>query len=956
MGVFSPDMADCGNCELQEQCDAKKYATSHVGPDYREGGLMIIGEGAGMKEVQVGKPFVGPSGRLLDALLGAADCTRDACWITNATLCLPPRTPTKDGKKGGLHERFPKAIYSCLPRLEAEIAAARPRVILTLGQAALIAVTGFEVHRTKLVHFECECDEDRRIGPGFECAHGECGWFLLCPHPYKSDEATEWRHNIVIDNKGFCPKCESSIKRLKVKKNLKCRICKGLKRREEEFTSFSHDHGLIGRNGVAGAVFYADELSSGLNEFGVEYIIPTYHPAFCLRPVPKSKLGGANKRIGGQYAARASAAHILKAHELLSRDAMRFDTPPIISNDPKVIREYLAAPGVYAVDIETDSFEGIYNCTIITCLGFARVDREQALVIDTRGYRDLATKGWGAGDPVLDVLDDFFYDEDRAKVFHNGPYDRTGIRLFLGMDVRGVVSDTMVSHNVLYPDEEHNLGFVAHELTDAPAWKDPQKKPGKGNLHALSGYATFEDLAKYNAKDTRLTALVDEKMHGADGGHGLLATDGENLREVHDLDMKMCEVAFEMQWSGLPLNDNARAKVQKENAAEIEKPLAKMREIVGQDDFRPTGKALEWALFDPAGPCGFIPSRRTKTGKPGTAKEDLLKLIEHPFVQALQVWKKQDYHRSHYIESESLKKAYDGRVHPVWKPWGARTGRWSSEPNFQNWPKYLRSMIIAPKGRKIVGADYSQLEMRIMAAMSGDENLIRICAEADESDKLNPACDPHAFMAGEVFGSAYTDAFAKSKSDKDAYERCKALRDIVKRTVYGLNYGSGAQTVLNAIYDGGYEGPPLTLNIIQRVIRTYFGLFPGVVTWREKTLQEAMRDEKIVSPILRRHRIFPLGDVEATVAYNFPIQAGAADIMNLRAWEVYIGLKAIDPTAFLIAQVHDAIYAECAEDKAQAVADFIAKTLTVSWSLVDGAPEMPFVASAAISDNWKEAA
>lgn len=958
MTTFGPDLAECSVCELAEQCAVGKSCTSWVGPDYREGGLMIVGEGPGAKEVQIGQPFVGPAGRLLNALLTSVDYDRNACWLTNATLCYPPFAPGKEQAKSSLNDRFPTAIYACLPRLEAEIMEARPRVILTLGQAALIALTGYELHKTKLVNFACDCDPvTRGLGAGFECALGDCSWFELCPtEDYKSDSAKAWRTALIDKYGGVCPNCQSNIKKLQIKKSIKCRLCGGRKRREEQFTTFEHDYPLIGREGVAGAVFRTEALPSRLDEFGVKYVVPTYHPSFCLRTVSKDKLGGANKRIGGQYAARASTAHIQKAIELLRRDAVNFDVNPLISNDPKVVKKWLAAPGTYSVDIETDSYDGIYNCSLITCIGFSRVDRMQSLVVDGRNYKDLATKNWGVGDPLLDVIQEFLLDETKMKVFWNGNYDRIGLRLLWGMDVAGPVRDGMVAHNVLYPDEEHGLGFAAHELTDAPAWKPQHKKPPKGTLHALSGYGTFEALAKYNAKDTRLTVLTDEKMCGADGQHGLLSVEGAGLHTVHEVDLQMTEVAFEMQWAGLPLNDNAREKVRKENAEHVDTALAKMRKIAGRDDYSPTGKALEWALYDPAGPCGFVVPRRTKTGKPGTAKEDLFKFGNHPFVQSLLMWRKHDYHRSHYIESDKLVTAFDGRIHPVWKPWGARTGRWSSEPNFQNWPKYLRAMVLAPFGRRIVGADYSQLELRIMAAMSGDPNLIRRCAEADESDKLNPDKDPHAYMAERVFGSSYRDAYNQSANDKDGSDRCKVLRDIVKRTVYGLNYGSGAQTVLDAIYDGGYEGPPITLNIIKRVIDTYFTEFPGVPSWRDNILRVATQERRITSPILGRHRIFPLGQVEATVAYNFPIQAGAADIMNLRVWEVYRGLKDIDPTAVLIAQVHDAIYAECDEARANEVARFIEETLTVEWSLVAGAPKMPFVASAAISENWKEAA
>jgi DNA polymerase I-like protein with 3'-5' exonuclease and polymerase domains len=225
--------------------------------------------------------------------------------------------------------------------------------------------------------------------------------------------------------------------------------------------------------------------------------------------------------------------------------------------------------------------------------------------------------------------------------------------------------------------------------------------------------------------------------------------------------------------------------------------------------------------------------------------------------------------------------------------------------------------------------------MRIMAAMSGDLKLMRLCAEADESDKLNPQKDPHAYMALRTFGHAYQEAYDRSHNDPDAKDKCKTLRDITKTTVYGLNYGSGAQTVLNGIYDRGYDGPPLTINVIKRVINTYFTEFPGIPTWRENTLKTAVANKKVVSP---------------------PIQSGAADIMNLRVWELYKGLKDIDASAFLIAQVHDAVYVECAEAKAKDVARFVEDTLTVEWSLEEGGPSMPYVASAAISKNWKEAA
>lgn len=961
--------AVCDECELQSQCDRQKYAPSDVGRSYEPGGIMFIGEGPGTHEIQQQKPFVGPSGRLLMDLLLAVGLEREEVVLTNATLCYPP--PRAQGDK--FMQSFPNAVYSCLPRLDKEIEKYRPRVIVTLGVPALTAVAGYEVERVKKVKFPCsndECDpKTRKIGPVLACAKGDCDWYTFVPHdaPDNSVWAKEFK-----ELQPDCPRCGASLKRCRPK-SVKCPTCGGRKTREETFVSYEYDYSLMGRHGIAGAVLKTEELPSRYDQWGVKYIVPTYHPSFCLRSMGKK---GAN-RFGGQYAARAAMAHIEKAWELVGRDA-DFDYEVVSTKDPQVVREYLAESGVYSADVETDTDDGAWQVESITCIGFARADRTKVLVVDTRDIGRFGTAEYTTQqNALLDVLQDFLEREDTTKVFHNGTYDRTAIMRVWGMEVKGPVRDTMLLHNACYPDEEHGLGFVAHELVDAPAWKEHRK--GVKNRHdSLSGYRDWETLADYNAKDDRLTALVDARLSGPPGGRGLLHVDG--VPAAAALDHRMQEIAIQMQWNGLHLGKEATAEIESEAAAQALDALQAMRETVRESyvmcaveegralseeqveeemsEWRPTGKNLEWALFGASGPLRLPVASRTKTGKPTTSKDVLLKHTEVPFVQQLLKWRKHEYHLSHYIRSTGLVKVTgdDGRLHPTWKVHGARTGRWSSEPNFQNWPKYTRKMVVAPPGRKIVGADFSQLEMRIVASLSGDAELIRRCQEADESDKLNPDKDPHSYVASLSFGDTYWTAFNASKTSKDAAAKAKALRDVAKRVVYGLNYGAGAATVLEAIYDGGYDGPPLSISVIERVTQSYFRGFPGVPRWREGALQQAKRDCKVTSPIIGRHRIFPLGEVEATVAYNFPIQSGAADIMNTRLAVLDDCLQEADASALLIAQVHDAVYVECAEERAPLVAKTIEEALTVEMSIVEGAPSMLYVASAAISDNWKDAA
>ena len=244
---------------------------------------MIIGEGPGVTEVSRGKPFVGPSGRLLEALLGAAGLEREELWITNATLGLPPRTKAKP--KGSFHDRFPNAIYSCLPRLELEIKAARPRVIITLGDGAFVAVAGSEAKITKQIRFDCDggCNDKRKIGPAICCALGDCGWYALAPNEDK-DALTAWAAATKERFNNECPTCSSSIKRLRPRM-MKCPKCNGRKTRVESRMALGRNYVLTGRPGCCGARCSAQKrLKSRLDEFGVKYIIPTYHPAFLSSP------------------------------------------------------------------------------------------------------------------------------------------------------------------------------------------------------------------------------------------------------------------------------------------------------------------------------------------------------------------------------------------------------------------------------------------------------------------------------------------------------------------------------------------------------------------------------------------------------------------------------------------------------------------------------------------------
>jgi len=952
--VIGPEFADCARCELKDQCDRGAWAPAYRPKKFN--GLMFIGEGAGAQEVAQKEPFVGRAGQLLRALCdeSSVGLNRDECYITNATLCMPR------SKQKSLNEDFPHAIYSCLPRLEKEISLVRPRVIVALGAAALISVTGYEEIKKKRVPLECTCNSARRIF-AVQCTSKrkdtgqKCTWYL---RGRGTDLTNADTAGLLAARPGYCPECNASLAK-QAPKFIKCPICKGLKTTEHEHKEFVHDFNI---SDIAGGVLRAEKLASHFDEFGVAFIIPTYHPAFLLRPPPEGR-----RVMAGQFAVEPVLKHFAKARRLLSQN-LKWDVRHEVTTDPAVIDDYTKHDLNYAVDIETEAwgFEvddktgerkevqldatNSWAVSKIKCIGIGAVAKGHMLVVDTRE----------AGPLLIAALKRFLENPARRKTMMNGIYDYTVIRRLWAIDTKGYVDDVQTAHHALYPDEDLNLAHQAFAYTDSEAWKPARKVKG-AEVHE-----SFEELALYNARDVYNTDAVRESQ-GADNGRArpgsLLVQEGCDL--AYEIDMVKQRMAVRASWVGMPIDMDALNAIGVESRHKANEALYHMQRIINDPAFNPDSyPQLCHVLFADNGPLRLVPPGKTESGSPSTSKEDLAKLSEHPFVQHLLKYRESDKVLGTFVLGEDLKPGPDGRIHPNWKVHGTVTGRWSSSPNFQNWPKWIRACVVAPRGRRIVGADYSQLELRILAALCNDQKLIKLCIEADEDRKLEPDCDPHSYVASKVFGEGFTRLSLKSEahlSDKKIKCKCetctrKALRDIAKRVIYGLNYGAGAPTVLASIYAGGYEGPPVTLQLIERTKNIIFTEFAGIPIWRDNAYKTACTTREVRSPIIGRRRVFPLGDVSQSVVYNYPIQSGGADIIDSRLEILDEKIRTIDPSAELIAQVHDAVYFECAEHLAKPVADLIEKTLSCEFSLVRGGIEMPFPAAAAIAQNWKEAA
>lgn len=1011
--VFDHQIADCAACPLAHRCEATE-CTAQQPTTFN--GVMIVGEAPNAEEARLKKPFLGPDGAQLETLLDQARIDRDECYMTYASLC---QLDAYDKKARDL--LLHAAIPACRPRLLAEIQQIQPRIIIAVGQSALNALTGHVEVKNKREPYTCgTCDglhkwkrwacakkgckkvfndipfTDPDVKPdGAPCVRG-CGMAGAAV----TDEQVANQIKVLEQSVGFedTPEARALLRQgleqgaaavardamlalcdTKPKKapkfqprTIKCPECLGLKTKLVTSNIFVSEHKLGGKHSVAGLVIPADTLEIGayLGPTASEtWVIPTYRVGL-IRKKATTKAG---KQIGGQFLASAMLNHLEKARRLVDSDPV-FDLQWSIAEDPDALRTYLMRPGVMSCDIETNAKDPT-EVTAITCIGFKLRGDPHTVVVPTAAKVEEGWSPFPLDHPLIQVVCDYLRtdagrlllvgDPDVCKsvLGQNFSYDITCIKRIWGVDVVGYDRDTLIAHNAVAPDEPHDLQHIAGIYTDAPPWKPPKESGG------IQAFATVEELYKYNAKDVHITCEAMQKLE--------VELVKAKTTQVHALDIQKAALGLSMGEFGMPIDRAEQLKVGAECQFEAEVALKKMREQIGilplhvrpksktehPEYFNPNSNPqLQWALYDKTGPFKLVPKGFTdpKMTKPSADKNALLDYTDHPFVAALLEFRNNTKIKSTFIDGMPL--GADMRLHTRWNPTGARTGRWTSSPNFQNWPKWIRSMVYALEGRMFVGADYSQLEMRILAALCGDPGLIAKCRDADESRKLEPEHDPHSYVAAMTFGETFTslnlnDPNHDPKDRKCSCETCtrKMLRDIVKRTVYGLNYGAGSETVREAIYDGGYEGPPISIAMIEQTKLGYFTAFPDVPKWRDRFLGQAQQTGYIRDQMSGRYRQFPLREIDSTVAYNFPIQSAAATVMDVGALKLHARLPAVDPTAKIFALVHDAAYVECAEERAPAVAALVEECLSCQIRLGDSGDWMPLPAAAAIAKDWKKA-
>ena len=584
-------------------------------------------------------------------------------------------------------------------------------------------------------------------------------------------------------------------------------------------------------------------------------------------------------------------------------------------------RARIHAARLVAFDTETDSLEPM-KARIV---GLSFSDR-----VGSACYIPLRHEGPDAPaqlplDEVLARLKPWLEDASRAKVGQNIKYD-THVLANHGIHVRGYAHDTMLQSYVLEAHRPHNLGSLALRFAGRSGLSY-EDVAGKGAQQIPFAQVAVPVAAQYSSEDSDLTLNVHQVLWPR-----LQAEPG--LKDIYErFEMPTSRVLQRIERNGVLIDKSLLQQQSHELGQRIMQLEQEAHELAGQPFNLGSPKQLGEILFVKQ---GLPVVKKTATGAPSTNEEVLEKLAEdYPLPARILEYRSMAKLKSTYTDKLPLMiNAETGRVHTNYAQAVAVTGRLSSnDPNLQNIPvrtaegRRIREAFIAPPGHAIVSADYSQIELRIMAHISQDESLLRAFAEG---------VDVHKATASEVFGVPVDEVSSEQ-------------RRYAKVINFGLIYGMSAHGLAKNL---GIER-----SAASSYIERYFHRFAGVKRYMDDTREQAKAQGYVETAFGRRLWLpeinSPNGPSRAgaeRAAINAPMQGTAADLIKLAMVAVQDTLDAEGHASKIIMQVHDELVLEVPEAELAWVKEAVPRLMAGVAQL-----RVPLVAEVGAGANWEAA-
>jgi DNA polymerase-1 len=632
--------------------------------------------------------------------------------------------------------------------------------------------------------------------------------------------------------------------------------------------------------------------------------------------------------------------------ESARKDAKARENYQVVDNDAALeqLVARLHTARAFAFDVETTDTDALRAELVGIAIGLAegeayyipladegrrtKDEGQQQLAFDTTEHAPRNTQYTALDSKtVFSKLAPIFADPSIAKYAHNAKYDVT-VLVEAGIETRGLEFDTMIAANLVEPGTSLKLKNLVREKFGVEM-TEIESLIGKGKNQLAMSAVPIDQVARYACADADYTFRLVQVYQP-------LLTERGVEKLFREVEMPLVPVLVAMERAGVLLDVEFLAQLSRELTARLNELEKQITAHLGIPINIASPAQLADALFNRLKlPTAGLP--KTKSGQISTAADVLESLRHaHPIVPLILEHRELSKLKSTYVDAlPALVSPRTGRVHTDYNQTAVVTGRLSSSnPNLQNIPirtelgRQVRRAFIAPRDCKLISADYSQVELRILAHVARDTALLDAFARGE---------DIHAATAARLFNVPLNQVTPEMR---------RLGKTINFGIVYGItDYGIAARTELSQ-------------SEARRLIDNYFAQYPGVKSYLEETKRHA-RERGYVQTLLGRRRYFPelrrgISDVSARnaaerEAINHPIQGSAADIIKIAMVRLHAELQARRLRAQMILQVHDELVLECPNDEVPSVVPLVRAVMENAYPL-----ESKLKVDVAVGQNWDE--
>jgi DNA polymerase-1 len=582
----------------------------------------------------------------------------------------------------------------------------------------------------------------------------------------------------------------------------------------------------------------------------------------------------------------------------------------------------LKTADAFAFDTETTSLD--YMAARVVGVSFAVKAGEAAYVPFGHDYP--GAPGQLSEKDVLGALKPLLEDAKKAKIGQNLKYD-AHVLANHGIHMQGIAEDTMLESYVLDSTQRHDMDSMALRLLGHETIHFVDIA-GKGAKQLTFNEIDLEQAGPYAAEDADITLQIHHKLCAQ------LKAEKKLMAVYRDIELPLLPVLLNIERTGVKVDVAMLQKQSKQLAKSIVGIEQQAFDVAGETFNLASPKQLQTILFDK---LGLEPKRKTPKGQPSTAEDVLQEFADEGEELPALILKHRSMSKLKSTYTDKLPQqvnAETGRVHTSYNQTVAATGRLSStDPNLQNIPirseegRRIRQAFIAEKGYCLLAADYSQIELRIMAHLSQDESLLKAFSEG---------MDIHKATAAEVFGVTVDEV------DSGQRRAAKAIN-------FGLIYGMSAFGLAKQLGIGRYEA--------QEYVDLYFARYPGVKAYMDSTREKA-HERGYVETVYGRRLYLPeinsrngqRRQYAERTAINAPMQGTAADIIKRAMINVDRALTTKKLDARVVMQVHDELVVEVAEKQADKLAKLLHSSMESAAEL-----SVPLIVEVGKGSNWDEA-